>query len=269
MTLYLALPSASEHMQAVVNSGWKYLLASYFYYRKKEQADWLIKLALQGNSIFLDSGAFSAYAKGSCIAMEDYCSFIKTHEIAHHANLDVIGDPAASWANFKEMSSRGLDPLPVFHLGSPEKWLLRYLELSDRIALGGMVKAPGLNKWLDGVWNLIDKYNPKVKIHGFGLTALDLLLQYPWDSIDSSAYCATVKHFRHPLWNGSSMTDIHTNKLRLQRSGNKDISPKICGQERLFWIEDAIKQYGMMMDYVNRKQEIRQPNGFTQQQSLF
>ena len=146
--------------------------------------------------LFLDSGAFSAWTQGIEINIQDYINFIKEHKdyINVYANLDVIGDPEATWKNQLIMEEAGLDPLPVFHKNEPVKYLLKYLENYDYIALGGMVGAPDLLPWLDTMFsNYLTNPDgmPKVKVHGFGLTSLRLLLRYPWWSVDSTSWVVT------------------------------------------------------------------------------
>lgn len=146
--------------------------------------------------IFLDSGAYSAFSRGISINIDDYISFIKKYEdkLTVYANLDVIGDPEATYENQKYMESKGLMPLPCFHYGESIKWLKRYLEDGhDYLALGGMVpiSTKDLMHWLDGVWSdhLTDKKGmPIVKVHGFGMTSHKLLIRYPWYSVDSTSW---------------------------------------------------------------------------------
>lgn len=145
--------------------------------------------------LFLDSGAFSAMTQGVSINLEDYIQFIKENEhvIDVYANLDVIGDAAATWKNQRIMEKTGLHPLPCFHYGDDIKWLEKYLQY-DYLALGGMVKTPNLIPWLDNLWQkyLTDENGmPKIKVHGFGLTSLKLMLRYPWYSVDSTSWVVT------------------------------------------------------------------------------
>ena len=151
-------------------------------------------------SLFLDSGAFSAFTKKIQIDIEEYAAFIKKYEryIEVYANLDVIGDEEATFENQKKMESMGLSPLPTFHQGGKLEYLEHYLNNYDYIALGGMVGVNRnvLSRWLDMVYgNYIcdDKGYPKVKTHGFGLTSLKLMLRYPWYSVDSTSWVMTSR----------------------------------------------------------------------------
>ena len=149
--------------------------------------------------LFLDSGAFSAWSQGKEINIQDYISFIKEHEdvIDVYANLDVIGDPKSTWRNQQIMEQTGLKPLPVFHYGEDEKWLRRYLDKNyDCISLGGMVpiSTSNLIPWLNRLFSkyLTDSEGVSIiKVHGFGLTSLPLILRYPWYSVDSTSWVIT------------------------------------------------------------------------------
>jgi len=150
-------------------------------------------------SLFLDSGAYSAWSKGVNINIDDYIDFIKQNEkyIEIYAGLDVIGDPEKTWENQQYMEERGLKPLITFHKGEDLKWLKKYLDCYDFIALGGIAGGDSVNvvrKHLDRCWGIIcdtpDRM-PRCKIHGFGMTSLQLMLRYPWYSVDSTSWVLT------------------------------------------------------------------------------
>ena len=151
-------------------------------------------------SLFLDSGAFSAWSKGINIDIQEYINFIKEHEkyIDVYAVLDDILDPEITLKNQQIMEEAGLDPLPCFHFGEDIKYLKDYLDNYDYIALGGMVpiSTKDLNEWLDNLFKnfICDKSGmPIVKIHGFGLTSHKLMFRYPWYSVDSTSWVMTSR----------------------------------------------------------------------------
>ena len=142
-------------------------------------------------NLFLDSGAFSAFTQGVEIDIYEYCSFIKKNKkyIETYAVLDVIGSAEKTWENQRIMEKAGLSPLPCFHFGEDIKWLKKYVKKYDYMALGGMVpiSSKDLKVWLDDLYSnhLCDKDGmPKIKVHGFGMTSLSLMLRFPW-------YCMT------------------------------------------------------------------------------
>lgn len=149
-------------------------------------------------NLFLDSGAFSAWSKKAEIDIYEYITFIKENKkyIDTYANLDAIGDPEKTLKNQKIMEKAGLKPLPCFHYGEDIKYLKHYIKHYDYIALGGMVpiSTPNLMQWLDYIFPtfLCDKKGmPIVKVHGFGMTSLKLMLRYNWFSVDSTSWVVT------------------------------------------------------------------------------
>lgn len=151
-------------------------------------------------SMFLDSGAFSAYTKDKTIDIDKYIAFIKEHShcIDIYANLDVIGDQDASWRNQEYMESHGLDPLPVFHVEDDFKYLHKCIDEFDHFCLGGMAKSPTKERvdFLDRCFNIIcdtPDRTPIAKVHGFGMTSLKLMLRYPWYSVDSTSWVLTSR----------------------------------------------------------------------------
>lgn len=152
--------------------------------------------------LFLDSGAFSAFTQGVAIDIYEYIDFIKKYQdvIEIYANLDVIGTGKDSaketYKNQKIMEEAGLNPIPVFHLHEPFKYLKRYCENYDYIALGiaGVTQHQTLVPWMNKCFTdyICDgKGWPKLKVHGFAVTSLKLMLRYPWYSVDSTSWVIT------------------------------------------------------------------------------
>jgi hypothetical protein len=145
--------------------------------------------------IFLDSGAFSAFSLGATIDIGAYAEFVREHQdvIEMASVLDAIGDPLGTWNNQKELERRGVEVLPCFHYGEPWDLCRYYAQHYPYITIGGMVPIPNkkLEGWLDELWGevLTDKDGyAKVKVHGFGQTARNLIVKYPWYSVDSSSW---------------------------------------------------------------------------------
>ncbi len=151
-------------------------------------------------SLFLDSGAYSAWAKGVKVVLQDYINFIKENEkyIEVYANLDDLTSPEKTWENQKEMERQGLHPLPVYHSGEPMKYLYKAMEY-EYFGLGGvaLAEAKTRSKLYDLVFGIIcpkeNKYFPKNKIHGFGMTALEFIIKYPFYSVDSTSWVLTSR----------------------------------------------------------------------------
>lgn len=175
-------------------AGPDWLLESFYYLTGKGVKE--IEEAKQ--TIFLDSGAFTMFTKGVSIDLKQYAEFIQRYKHLIHvaSSLDAIGrgKEQESYDNFVSLRKFGADVCPVHHARDHDDWLKRYLdEGHEYIFLGGMVAESTvyLRDWLDHVW---ERYltnpdgTPRVKVHGFGLTTLELMLKYPWFSVDSTSW---------------------------------------------------------------------------------
>jgi len=152
---------------------------------------------MQKMELILDSGAFTSYKQGVIIDIDTYIEFVKKYEkyLYAYINLDVMDDKdgSESYANWLYIKSKGLNPLPVYHPHADIKYLELYMEKEKYICIGGIAS---LNtevqiKFFDRLWPdyLVDKEGyPKLKVHGLGLTALSVLLRYPWWSVDSTTW---------------------------------------------------------------------------------
>jgi len=184
-------------------------------------------------SLFLDSGAHSLYVKlgmvktlsGQKLSLmkglgstgKDNYAYAKTKEfrdyldayikfvhenkdyLTTYVNLDVIGNADLTWENQKIMESHGLKPIPVYHFGENFKWLKMYVDKYDYVGIGGLGQGISKNDFIgmgDRVFSFIcDTSNnlPRVKVHGFAMTSLDLMLRYPWYSVDSTSWVLTSR----------------------------------------------------------------------------
>ena len=156
----------------------------------------------------LDNGAFAAAKRGEGIPVEPYTEFVLEH---HHLldvvfSCDVIGDGEKSLKNFLYMRDKGLNPVPVYHDGTPLKYLefyLRDLDI-DYVAIGGIAgqHVPRLSKSLKSLWDdyLLDSIGyPKLKCHAFGITSPRVVASFPWISVDSSTWARESRKYGNCL----------------------------------------------------------------------
>jgi hypothetical protein len=149
--------------------------------------------------LFLDSGAFSAWTQKATIDIQEYIRFIKENQdvIEVYANLDVIGiggkqpnrlTAEKTLENQRIMEKAGLHPIPCFHFGEPMEFLDMYVKEYDYLALGVAGNSgTQLIPWLDKCFSehICDSDGmPKIKVHGFAVTSLKIMMRYPW-------YCMT------------------------------------------------------------------------------
>ena len=91
------------------------------------------------------------------------------------------------------MERQGLKPLPVWHVVEPDKYLSMAMEY-DYFAVGGMsldssvARRQRFNYVFSKICTEKTDFFPSHKIHGFGLSSPDLLIAYPWYSVDSSSW---------------------------------------------------------------------------------
>lgn len=187
----------------------RWYLESFHYIKKGRAVEHIRRDEVK---IFLDSGAFSAFTLGTEVDMEHYCDFIHQNDdiilrtadgIKMIAPLDVIGGPGGefyskdktaelSWKNMEAMEARGTEPLPCFHYNEPWEYLDYYASKYEYIALGGLVRNDlfSLESWFKQVFERTCNADgtPKIRFHAFSLTALKLMLKYPWESVDSSTW---------------------------------------------------------------------------------
>jgi len=161
-------------------------------------------------NVFIDSGAWSIHnqsrKKGRnaapILTIDDYCEWLTKYKKLYtcYASFDVLNNGKASFENWVEMRKRGFDPLPVYHASTDVKWLKKYLDAGCKYLCLGAIAFMYTEKRianLDNVWSnyLTAKDGmPLIKVHGFGLTALRIMIRYPWYSVDSSSWAFIARH---------------------------------------------------------------------------
>lgn len=156
--------------------------------------------------LIMDSGAYSCWKKQESLTVDEYGEFLLANAswIDHAVNLDVIPgswgrvpspneveqSAEVGWKNFKRLRKQGINTMPVFHQGERIYWLDKMLDAGcDYIGISPANDRTTDQKieWLDEIYGYLcgQEGYPKVKTHGFGVTALPLIYRYPWYSLDS------------------------------------------------------------------------------------
>ena len=171
---------------------------------------------MSNNKLFIDSGAYSAWSKNKPIDVDDYIKFINenTDKFTLFASVDDIPgelrrkptlweqreSPAKSWHNYLYMREQVKDKdklLPVFHIGEDFRHLQNMLDATFNgehipyIGLGGTVGLVCTVKedWYKQCFKIIQQSsNANVKVHAFGMTNLEILENYPFESADSTTW---------------------------------------------------------------------------------
>jgi len=173
-----------------VTNGCRHLMLSYYCKISDKQMRRFRKLGIH---IFLDSGGFSAWKSNVEINIDEYIQHIKNNYIGKYINLDVVNNPEKSYENLKYMESNGLQPIPVFHLGSDLKYLQQLVdEEYYYICLGGTVGKSRKEriKFFDECFSKF----PNTYFHGLGMTDPKLMNKYPWFSVDSTTWLSGRKY---------------------------------------------------------------------------
>lgn len=140
-------------------------------------------------SISFDSGAFSAWSRGSPVDPGAYAAFLEVHRDRYRfaLNLDVIGDAVASAQQWEAYRAQGIETVPVFHEGSAIDLLDAYEPAQRLVALGRIAgrrsKAATL-AFYDQVFNA----HPAGRFHALGVSSPEVLEPYPFDSFDAVSW---------------------------------------------------------------------------------
>lgn len=192
----------------------------YSYMTEKRHVDRyieLLKTKQTPSKLIVDSGAFSAWTRGKTLDVDEYIGWINER----HEHLTAVGqmdcipgtrDAGATiqetkdaaektWENYLYMRERVENPdiiLYTYHIGEPVEFLINALEWKDEngngipyMAFGGLVGKPRpiRDEFLTMAFSKIQSSsNPKIKVHGFGMTDYTLCEKYPVYSADSTTW---------------------------------------------------------------------------------
>jgi hypothetical protein len=214
MNLYFAGGENKSWLEAIAKAKGNKSLYSFFGLTKgNTESSFLTESTKSQKMIFLDSGAYSAYTKGITINIKEYVAFIKKYKnlLAVYANLDVIGNEKATIKNQEYMESQGLHPLPVFHYGESWGYLKHLVKNYKYIAVGGLVplsrKKQVILQHLNKCFSIIQNH---CKVHGFGVTQTGILKQFPFYSVDSTAWLGGSMRAEIDQFNMGEMESIKT-----------------------------------------------------------
>ena len=191
----------------------KDVLETYVNHRtpKSKFAEQLKSVKEIGGTMFMDSGAFSAWTKKEVINIDEYASFCLRFQddLECIASLDVIPgkfgcvptkaevDQSAEkgFENYLYLLEKGLDPnklMHIFHQGEDFFWLEEIIKVCPYFGISPANDRTTEQKiqWLEQCMRVACDENgmPRGKWHGFGVTSWDIMYRYPWFSCDSSTW---------------------------------------------------------------------------------
>lgn len=269
MKFYAAVVSEDEILAPTMYPPYN-ILASYHYFKKKPEV--LRECVLKQFDVLIDSGAFSAHTKGVNINIDEYCEFIKKTGAVYYASLDVIGNATETMKNHRYMvEQHGLNPIPTFHMGSTLEELFPVIESANYIALGGLVFKPDIMQHCDEVWSYILREKPNLKVHGFGLTNIELMRRYPWHSVDSSSYKSCRRFGRQNiLWNGFEFKTFEEEEFReMLRKQHIPIDTMDNKQKYFTYDLHSAQSYKMYAEHLKELNKLKDFSYLTAQVKLF
>ena len=166
----------------------------------------IIKRCENNQKTFMDSGAFSAFTRGININIDEYIDFINKYSSNLHlfAQWDTIPNknitPKESaektmqnYIYMKDKIKEHHKLVYVFHYGEPYEYLEYALNNLDihYIALGGIAKKhhKARRLFIDECFKVIKaSKKPDIFVHGFGVTDVSLLEEFPFSSADSTSW---------------------------------------------------------------------------------
>jgi len=272
MKLYFAMPAnRPDDVSILKGNKVKNCLFSFHYFAKELE---FLKAKKKEHklNLFVDSGAFSAHTLGAEINIDKYIQFIFDLKPQLYVGLDSIVSYKITLENQRIMEEAGLKPTPTFHMGEPLFVLEEFIERYPYIALGGMVGSGSrIVPFLNGVWAVILKKNPKLKVHGFGLTDQDIVKHYPFYSVDSSSYSGGTRFGKMYHWS-EKKARIHEEDFYKYCQRNKipyEKGQSIIGELRDINWAGCCDAYLQMIDYISRYQKGKDFNYLTAQGTLF
>lgn len=198
----------AERPDAVVR-----ILVSYWYWgrerraARRDLATDLVNATRLPVRLFADSGAFSAYtlrSGGGTISLPDYAAWLTDNRplLSVMANLDVIGDPAATARNQLALEGRGLPVLPIYHMQTPLTELAALCRDYRYVAVGGTATLRGRQKMQATARAALVARDHGTVLHGLGRSASDELLAVPFWSVDSTTWIHGKRYGHLQLFDG-------------------------------------------------------------------
>ncbi|MEI6439047.1 MAG: hypothetical protein WCO83_02470 [Alphaproteobacteria bacterium] len=155
----------------------------------------------EGSRFLLDCGAFTAWAGGKPIALDDYCRFIETLPITpwRYFALDVIGDPEATRVNYEIMLDRGFKPVPILTPGESLDVMDSYWETSEVVGIGGLT---GMGPKKHGYVRALVRHAAGRKLHLLGYTSPKWLMHHRPYMCDASTWESGARYGALNLYMG-------------------------------------------------------------------
>lgn len=231
MKLFFAGADNQRFANIAQENGAENFLCSFFY-SKDSTVIRNLKEINKDCCIFLDSGGYSARKNGVDIDVDNYKSFLERYKeyLFTAANLDV--NSLDIQLENQKILEEVFPVLPVYHYKEyaegNRKLFEDYCDKYPYVAIGG-VAGVGVPKEAEvNFFNFVFKVSvpKKVKLHGFGITKITSLKQYPWYSCDSTSWLSGGMFGTMKVWDSQKFeffSDIHYKEKEGMLEHNIDI----------------------------------------------
>lgn len=243
----LCLAGAEKFSHILKRAKVRSSLVSYWYLKDKsdgEIASLLSNLAWDEDCfVLLDSGAFSFHErareelpKGKQRFAERYVLELYGQEVEEYLRgyLDFLKKWGDRFSGYVELDlgderektrlrmrfhEEGLDPIPVYHQRDPFSYLIKLMEDYDYIALGAVANMPEdeVRRISARIFRRAREYG--VKLHGLGMTKVEMMKRFPWYSVDSITWISSVKYGRIPWYSRKRKKFVVFGSSRQARAG--------------------------------------------------
>ena len=223
-------------------------------------------LFTNGYNLLTDSGAFTYQRKGGITVDRWIQDALTVNPMSTELiSLDVIGDPVKSYENYIEIRKTLPHVIPTLHFGEDIEWLKKYLKLTDRVCIGGMVpfkaKPHLFKKHLKEIFKMFSMDNMP-KFHALGCFAPDILEEYPFYSCDASSWqnyarfgefhrFKQMQYFRMKSLNVGS---VNFNELDIDEL---DCYMKNTNEIKLHLTVKALDDYQNYLNYLWKKRNLK------------
>lgn len=178
--------------------------------------------------ILVDSGAFTFYRAGIRRTIDEYADWLATLPFRpwRYFMLDVIGDAAATRANWHDMVARGMDTVPIWTRGAPVEHLDEMLAVAPFVGIGGLAnRMPGSRGHVRFCEEYTRQRDQRQRFHWLGWANNDFVRYYQPFSCDTTSWMNGIKYGWTSVYLGAGRWDVTgPNRQTEQKRSNRQIA---------------------------------------------
>lgn len=160
-----------------------------------------------------------------------------------YANFDWRRQSPLVYGIQKELEGEGIHPLPTVHGDDGVEWFKKYIDEGYKfiaVGRGGRRDRNRSMMYLDRIFNTREKTGKNVHLHGFAITDFELMLRFPWYSVDSSTWIRAGATGSIFVVHDSALQMIHVSNRQSEYGGAKNHEFK--------WIKDLVESQNFDFD---------------------